>query len=87
MKIFLTGATGFLGRRVVEGLVEAGHAVTALVRNPDAYAATVKAGRRSDFLAQATLVRGSLEDLDSAKEALAESDAVIHLASLVGDWA
>lgn len=72
MKLFVTGATGFLGRKVVEAALEAGHAVRALVRAPEA---SLPVG------AEATTA--SLLDAEALARALEGTDAVLHLAGKV----
>jgi nucleoside-diphosphate-sugar epimerase len=72
MRVFLTGATGFIGSRIVPQLIGAGHSVLGLTRS-DVGAAALKA-------AGAEAQRGDIENLDSLRAGAAAADAVIHTA-------
>ena len=74
MRIFVTGASGFIGSAVVAELTGAGHQVVGLARSDSSAHAVAATG--------AEVYRGSLDDPDSLREAAQNSDGAIHLARI-----
>lgn len=72
MRVFVTGAAGFIGRATVQELLENGHQVLGLVRNEAQIEAVTKAGAEPH--------KGDLKDIESLKSGAKAADGVIHLA-------
>ena len=73
MRYFVTGATGFIGGRVAQQLVEAGHEVVALVRSPQ------KAKCLADI--GVSISQGDITDKESLRSPMSDVDGIFHIAA------
>jgi len=78
MRVFVTGASGWIGSATVDELLSAGHSVVGLARSDASAAALEERG--------ATVLRGDLDDLDALRKGATDADGVVHLANK-HDWA
>lgn len=78
MRVFVTGASGWIGSAVVDELLGAGHEVVGLARSDASAAALEGKG--------ASVLRGDLDDLDALRRGAGDAEAVVHLANK-HDWA
>lgn len=76
MKIFVTGATGFLGNEALKALHARKHTLTALVRSP----------QRARLPEDVQVVPGAIEQTDSFRSALKDQDVFLHIAAMVKMW-
>lgn len=77
MRVFVTGASGWIGSATVDDLLQAGHHVTGLARSDSSAAALEAKG--------VTVLRGDLDDLDAIRKGADAAEGVIHLANK-HDW-
>jgi nucleoside-diphosphate-sugar epimerase len=77
MRVFVTGASGWIGSATVDDLLAAGHDVVGLARSDNSAAALEAKG--------VTVLRGDLDDLDAISKGAADADGVVHLANK-HDW-
>jgi nucleoside-diphosphate-sugar epimerase len=78
MKIFVTGGSGFVGKRLIRRLVREQHEVSALARSGSSTSLLEQLGAR--------VIRGTLDDIDEWEAQLEGHDVVIHLAAPSEFW-
>lgn len=78
MKVFLTGATGFIGHYTARELLQAGHSVTCLVRSPQRLGELIQMGVRP--------LQGDIRDAGCLSRGMQGADWVIHLAGVYAMW-
>lgn len=81
MRVMLTGATGFIGYHTALALLDAGHELSLLVRNPDKMEKLFGAGVIEHY------TQGDITDAERVLEAMEDCDAVVHVAALVSTHA
>lgn len=79
MKIGVTGASGFIGRRVVEMGLEKGHEMVAFIRNPTKFG--------NDLLGKVKVFKGDITVKEDSKAFVEYCDVIVHAAATVTDWA
>ncbi|MFN2442950.1 MAG: NAD(P)H-binding protein, partial [Thermoanaerobaculia bacterium] len=72
MRVFMTGATGYIGSAVCRTLLAGGHEVTVLARNPEKATALKQAGAR--------MIQGGLDSLDDLRDQVVRNEVFIHIA-------
>lgn len=82
MRIFVTGASGFVGSHTVRALLAAGHRPRALVRDPGKAAGVLRTVGVA--VEDVELVQGDMLDADAVSEALTGCDAAVHAAAAIG---
>ncbi|NPV91324.1 MAG: SDR family NAD(P)-dependent oxidoreductase [Firmicutes bacterium] len=80
MNVLVTGATGFIGARLVEELLDRGYEVRVLIRKP------IEQYQNIAWSKKVTSIPGDLRDRDSIKKAVRGADVVVHLAAQLGSW-
>lgn len=80
MEILVTGATGFIGARLVEELLNRGYGVRVLTRKP------IEQYQNIAWSKKVSSVQGNLKDRDSIKKAVQGVNVVVHLAAQLGSW-
>jgi uncharacterized protein YbjT (DUF2867 family) len=85
MHVFLTGATGFVGAHLLNRLLEAGHSVTALVRDANSKAAAALMHRPTSANRQLKLAQGDVVERSGVEKAARGCDVAIHLVGIIAE--
>ena len=85
MRVFLTGATGFVGRHLLEHLLSEGHSVTALVRNANSSKADAVRRKPASADTRLKLFEGDVADASGLEDGIRGCDAVIHLVGIIAE--
>jgi NADH dehydrogenase len=85
VKVFVTGASGFVGEEVLRQLHQAGHAIRILARNPTHFTSGGRASPRAETSAEIEIHPGNILDPATLPDGLRGTDAIIHLVGIISE--